>query len=116
MTCVKTGCHIWLAPYREFVYGDAFEIEPVLEKDAREQKVWRKLDQAGLFPFIKNTAYFRLVGRSYSPINERLDVDYIVYGWNNWFNCGEDPEGRLVNSTLITNNFLHKLTPLEYLK
>jgi hypothetical protein len=29
MTCVKTGCHIYLAEYREWAYGDAFEVDDV---------------------------------------------------------------------------------------
>lgn len=110
MTCVKTGCHIYLLPYREFAYGDAFEIEPILV-DENTNKNWRKVHNAGLYYTIKNTAYFRLVGRSFSPINERLDVDYIIHGWDNWFNSGE-VEGRLSDSTLITNNFTKKLTPI----
>lgn len=108
MTCTKTGCHIYLVPYREFAYGDAFEIEPILEAD---KKVWRELHQMKLTDKIKNTAYFRLVGRSFFAINSRDSVDYIVHDWDNWFNPGQI-EGRLSDSTLITNNFLRKLTPI----
>lgn len=30
MTCVKTGCHIYLIPYGTFAYGDAHEVAGAL--------------------------------------------------------------------------------------
>lgn len=26
MTCIKTGCHVWLEPHQQWAYGDAFEM------------------------------------------------------------------------------------------
>jgi len=57
MTCTKTGCHIYIWPYQEYAYGDAFEIGP--------------------------TAYFRLVQRSFTPLFPM--IHYTVRDIADWF-------------------------------
>lgn len=57
MTCTKTGCHIFISPYGEYAYGDAFELEGV--------------------------AYFRIVQRARSPIFPVLH--YTIIDFDNWF-------------------------------
>lgn len=103
MTCVKTGCHIYLEPYGEYAYGDAFEIEPILPED---HKLWYKIGKEDALK-IKNTAYFNLVARSREPINGMDHIHYVVHDWDNWFNqgLGASPTETLRASILITNNF-----------
>lgn len=115
MTCMKTGAHIYLVPYREFVYGDAFEIEPVLPRDAK--MVWPKLNQANVSELVRNTAYFNLAARSREPINNLTEVHYIVHDWDTWFNNGELTSTllRLNHSFLHTNNFTRETISLEKL-
>src|SRR5262245_12940789 len=96
MPCIKTGCHIWIQPYREYAYGDAFEIEPILPEHS---DIWRNLKQQGLIEKIKEIAYFRLVGRGFEPLNGVNEVHYVVHDYDNWL----DKDSRL--STVITNNF-----------
>lgn len=96
MTCIKTGCHIWIEPYQEYAYGDAFEIEPVLPDDA---KIWRFLANNKIDKLIRNTAYFNLVTRSMEPINGNTSIHYTIHDYAGWF--GKDTNHQF----LITNNF-----------
>ena len=57
MTCTKTGCHIYIEPYQEWAYGDAFELGSV--------------------------AYFRIVQRSFTPL-DRVQ-HYTVVDYDSWF-------------------------------
>lgn len=57
MACVKTGAHIYLEPYGEYAYGDAFEVDQI--------------------------AYFRIVETRRSPIRPKLH--YTVQFFENWF-------------------------------
>lgn len=97
MTCVKTGCHIYIEPYQEYAYGDAFEIEPWLPSISA--KMLRELSCNGYLSDIKDIAYFHLVGRSMTPINGLLEVHYTIHDYADWF--GKDTN----RSFLITNNF-----------
>lgn len=58
MTCVRTGCHIYIEPYSEFAYGDAFEVSGPVH-------------------------YFRLVQRSFTPLIPRLH--FTVHSYESWF-------------------------------
>jgi hypothetical protein len=115
MTCIKTGCHAFLVPYNEFVYGDAFEIEPILPADA---DLWRDLNIRKFDTSkIRNTAYFHLVARSREPINNLNEVHYVIHDWDNWFNSGELSSNivRLNCSFLMTNNFTRETLSLDEL-
>jgi hypothetical protein len=58
MTCVKTGCHIYLSEYNAYAYGDAHQFG--------------------------NVFVFRLVGGpSHSPLDETLH--YTVHNSLEWF-------------------------------
>lgn len=57
MTCMKTGCHIWIENYGEWGYGDAHHIR-------------------GLW-------VFRLVATSFEPMNARCH--YTVTEIEDWF-------------------------------
>lgn len=104
MTCVKTGCHIWLVPYQEFAYGDAFRLEPVLRCNSH---IWQKLRQQDLANLIQDFYCFRLVSRNKAPINGRDTVDFVVYDWDQWFGQPEfNSQCRGPASTLISNNTL----------
>ena len=75
MTCTKTGCHIKIAEYNEFAYGDAFEVNGV--------------------------AIFRIVDRSHSgPMLSA--IHYTVHRVDEWFDK-DNPTAN--NSTLITGSF-----------
>lgn len=57
MHCTKTGCHVHVAEYGEYAYGDAFEIAGV--------------------------AVFRIVQRSRRPLQSKLH--YTVAEIGEWF-------------------------------
>jgi hypothetical protein len=59
MTCTKTGCHVYLECYDEFLYGDAYETG--------------------------NIACFRIAGRSKDPFQKR--IHYRVKDFNHWFDA-----------------------------
>ena len=105
MTCVKTGCHIWIAPYQEFAYGDAFALEAVLPTAPKH--TWRKLREQGLDEHIRDIYLFRLVARSFQPINGRASVDFIIHNYDQWF----DKDSRM--STLFSNHVTKAETIIE---
>ncbi len=78
MTCIKTGAVIFIEPYQEFAYCDAFEIN--------------------------NIAYFRIVERIRLGQSKDilLDINYVIYDYQNWF----DKDSK-TTSTLITNNYIY---------
>lgn len=57
MTCVKTGCHIYIIPYGAFAYGDAHEVDGVY--------------------------FFRLVEVKTSPTGEV--IHYEVNNYDSWW-------------------------------
>ncbi len=75
MNCMKTGCHVYLKNYGEYLYGDAFE--------SADNKV----------------ALFRIVERSRKPLFNRLH--YTIEESSQWFD--KDKEG--ATSTLIAFDF-----------
>lgn len=105
MPCVKTGCHIWIEPYQEFAYGDAFEIEPILPED---HMLWHKIPREERDK-VKNTAYFNLVHAGREPINGFDHVHYIVHNYDNWFGMHTQRQ------FLITNNFTRVTKPISEL-
>jgi hypothetical protein len=117
MTCTKTGAHIYLVSYREFVYGDAFELEPFYGPEKEVAKLIRELSYNGHLEQIKDFAYFHLIARSREPINELREVHYVVHDWDNWFNKGtlSSHFERLNTSFLMTNNFTRETISLERL-
>lgn len=68
MTCIKTGAHIYLAPYDEYLYGDAFEVNGVY--------------------------YFRICERSLKPLLPVLH--FIVNDYANWFDKDTARDSTLV--------------------
>lgn len=69
MPCTKTGCHIFIEPYGEYAYGDAFELNDV--------------------------AYFRLVQRSQEPLFPRLH--FTVWNYDSWFDA-DSPMSTMVSA------------------
>lgn len=63
MTCIKTGCHVFIEPYGEYAYGDAYEVAAV--------------------------RYFRLVQRSRKPLAPTLH--FTIHSFHDWFDkdCAE---------------------------
>lgn len=106
MTCTRTGAHIWLEPYGEWLYGDAFEIGQGWDRET-DLGVGRAMLLGGYgvsnWP-IKTIAYFNIVARSFKPVNGLLVKHYTVHSWEEWFNQG-DIEQQLRGSFLVTNNF-----------
>lgn len=60
MSCIKTGCHAHLAPYNEWVYGDAFKLFGV--------------------------TYFRIVQRGMKPLAPVKH--FTINDWAQWFDEG----------------------------
>lgn len=61
MSCTKTGAQIYIEPYCEFAWCDAFETNGV--------------------------AYFRIVQRSRKPLDHGLgQIYYSVHDYDQWFN------------------------------
>lgn len=105
MSCTRTGAHIWLEPYGEWLYGDAFEIMPrPVSKTTGEEPTLKEL-VVSPFLFVP-VAYFMVVARSFLPINGLAVKHYTVRDYDNWFNKG-DVEQALLGSMLITNNFVN---------
>lgn len=71
MTCIKTGFHAFFEPYREYLYGDAYEVD-------------------GVF-------VFRVCARSFEPSRSVKHFD--ILGYANWFDKDETSMER--NSTMI---------------
>lgn len=103
MTCTRTGAHIWLEPYGEWLYGDAFEIGQGWDM-ATNHQVGAAFHRAGITSPVKTIAYFNIAARSFRPINGLLVKHYTVHSWEEWFNQG-DTEQQLRGSFLVTNNF-----------
>jgi hypothetical protein len=59
MACIKTGCHLWLESYGEYAYGDAFQFQDVF--------------------------VFRIVARSFGPINKFHVKHFTVEHITHWF-------------------------------
>lgn len=72
MTCIKTGCQVFLDGYQEYAYGDAFLIDGVY--------------------------LFRLCERSFTPINWPIK-HFTIENYANWFD--DDRTSQKINSTLI---------------
>lgn len=117
MTCTKTGAHIYLVPYREFVYGDAFELEPFVGSEKEIYNLVRELSYEGYLEKLADFAYFHLVARSREPINDLTEVHYVVHEWDNWFNQGvlSSHFERLNASFMMTNNFKRETISLDKL-
>ena len=80
MTCTKTGCHIWVDCYNEWMYGDAFEVSPFDTKEAKVvDKINHFLNQSDLGKHVTNLAYFKIVARSFKPINGLTVKHYTVW-------------------------------------
>lgn len=62
MTCVKTGCHIYIIPYGEYAYGDAHEVDGVY--------------------------FFRLVETSDKPTGPV--IHYELNGYDTWWDKSAD--------------------------
>lgn len=91
MTCTKTGAHILIKPYNEYVYGDAFEISVI------DEKLFMELAYNDFLSGIADVAYFRIVQRGFKPLAPTLH--YTVHNYVDWW----DKDGPI--STLITKNF-----------
>jgi len=72
MTCIKTGCQIFIAPYQEFAYGDAFRVG--------------------------NVYVFRLCERGFAHITGPLK-HFTIDNWVYWFDDAKTSQA--TNSTLI---------------
>jgi hypothetical protein len=72
MTCVRTGCQIFVEPYQEYAYGDGFKVG--------------------------NVYVFRLCKRSFSPINWPIK-HFTIENFEHWFD--EDRTSQKTNSTMI---------------
>lgn len=108
MTCLRTGCHVWIEPYREFAYGDAFALERILESAPKD--TWVKAKHAGIMEHIRPVYLFRLVARDFAPINGRTDVDFIVHEFGHWFGKDGQPYGRASGLTTLFSNHVTKTT------
>jgi hypothetical protein len=71
MTCVKTGCHIYIIPYGTFAYGDAHEVDDVY--------------------------FFRLVETKNTPTAEVIHFE--VNGYDSWWD--KDKANPWQPSTLV---------------
>ncbi len=73
--CVKTGCHVFLHEYREWIYGDAFHFN--------------------------GTLIIRVCARHHDPVMEK--VHFNIFRISHWFDQGSTSVEK--NSTLVTQNF-----------
>lgn len=81
MECIKTGCHIWLEEYREWAYGDAFELA---------------IDGGpGNLSYVY---FFHLCARSHTPI--RPVKHFTVGTIDHWFDDSRTSDDH--NSTLVS--------------
>jgi len=99
MTCIKTGCRVWLVEYQEFAYGDAHEFYP-WQTEQEINSVLRVLPREKQ-DMIHSTLLLRLVSRVRPSQDDSgiTDIHFIVYHINEWF----DKDSKV--STLITNNY-----------
>lgn len=109
MTCTRTGCHIWIEPYNEFAYGDAFEVSPFATKDEKIiARVNRLLNADALLkPIVVNIAYFKIVKRSFQPINDFAVKHYTVSDFEELIGGDSIEAGKSYwpPAIMITNNF-----------
>jgi hypothetical protein len=76
MTCTKTGCHAFLRPYNEYVFGDAFEVDGV--------------------------AIFRIVERRREKFEPT--VHYTIDDYSNWFDMGKSLSTLVVPRGMFTRH------------
>lgn len=114
--CTRTGCHVWLEPYREWLYGDAFEVSPFNTTDRSAiDNVNRMLNQKhddwrdGLGKLVTNVAYFKIVARSFEPINGLTVKHYTVREFEEFIGARGDEVGKVDSpfAILITNQFVN---------
>lgn len=73
VTCIKTGFHGYLEEYNEWVYGDAYALDPRLRAKDGEEMSQAHLEQylAHKTPLAINAVYlFTIAGRSMKPYRE----------------------------------------------
>lgn len=105
MPCEKTGCQVYLVPYDEFLYGDAFILSP-FHNSKEAEKAIRGIAYNDWLNEVHDIGVFRIVARSKKPINGLGEVHFVIHDYDSWF---DQPtfEGRSPGSTLTTNNFTH---------
>lgn len=106
MTCLKTGCHVWVEPYGEYAWGDAFRLEATLPDD---KTIWRELHNYKLTERIQDLFYFRISGTSFDPINGLDHIHGVIHSYDNWFK--DKPYG-----TLISNHVTWATVPCPYIR
>lgn len=74
MSCIKTGCYVYVAPYNEYVYCDAFSTS-------------------------NNTLYLRIVWRT----REYPDVEPFirVFDFEDWFDRDKRGTSTLISTTWV---------------
>jgi hypothetical protein len=78
MPCIKTGAHVYIEPYGEYVWCDAFSL------DARCN--WNNAKLASYKVLIEPVYLFRIVRRSFEPLTPRLH--FTVHSYDQWFDNG----------------------------
>lgn len=74
MQCIKTGCHVYVDPYGEYVYGDAYDANGVL--------------------------VLRIAGRTHEPGAFGPNIHFTVHNADHWFDEREkNMQAR--NSTML---------------
>lgn len=111
MTCIKTGCHIFIEQYDEYAYGDAFEVGPFKTRDPETiNRANRFLNMHPEFgDLVSNVAYFKIVRRSFKPINGLTVKHYTVHDFEEIIGShgGEIEKDFWPPVVLITNNFTY---------
>lgn len=113
MSCTKTGCHIWIEPWHEWAYGDAFEIGPfktndrhIIDQINRFLNKPREGWENGLGQYVTNIAYFKIVRRSFTPINGYRVKHYTVHTFEDFGGFSDEVEKDYWPPVmLISNNF-----------
>lgn len=109
MSCTKTGCHVWIEPYNEWAYGDAFEVGPYKTRDQSTIDMLNRMvnREPHLNTFVTNIAYFKIVHHSFVPINGLAVKHYTIHDYEEFIGGGSIEAGASYwpPAIMITNNF-----------
>lgn len=95
MGCVKTGCHVYVEEYDEYVYGDAFAVDGYSPQSNYE------IAAKGIQ--VQAVHCFRIVQRSKEPITRTLH--FTVHKIAEWWDKGHEAEwNSRINSTLLSGH------------
>lgn len=104
MTCTKTGAHVYIVPYNEFVWCDIHMYGNMHVTDEEYKEVMNALRSLEENEGIRTKIFLpimslRICHRSRAPINNCSVLHAIVNDYGDWFDKDTN------SSTLITNNY-----------